>query len=309
MNRLGRSAPGGGALWVVLSGLGLLAGCSSRAPVVPSTPDARQPLIDQLLQFDETLVSAAETAQARAVFEDHVDRLASCATENCALDSLLGRDGFATDRAMAAPLANTASYALAEGRGSCAALVAVVLAVASERHLALEAVVFRDHVVLASATDPAVHYEVLDGGRVLEPQELAVYEPPPGGPVRVDAERYLPYYLDNLAARLAEAGRDDEADRFFIDALALAPDASRLNYNYGTFLLGRERDREALAYLDRAIELGWADADAWVNRGVALWHLDRGEEARTSFENALDLDPTDRDARLNLRKIAEAAHP
>jgi Flp pilus assembly protein TadD len=43
-----------------------------------------------------------------------------------------------------------------------------------------------------------------------------------------------------------------------------------------------------------------------VNRGVALWNLDRSGEARTSFETALELEPTNRDARLNLKKIADA---
>lgn len=287
----------------------MVAACSSRARVVPSTPAERQPLIDRLLLFDATLVTPAETAKARAAFNGHIERLASCATEDCVLEALLGNGGFSTDRAMAAPRANTATYALAEGRGSCAALVAVVLAVASEQHLALEAVVFRDHVVLASATNPTVHYEVLEGGRVLEARELANYASPPGGPVRVDADGYLPLYLDNLAARLAEAGKNDEAHGLFQEVLALAPDTARVNYNYGTFLLGRKRPRDALTYLDRAIELGWADADAWVNHGVALWQLNRGEEARASFETALELDPTNRDARQNLRKIGDFEAP
>jgi tetratricopeptide (TPR) repeat protein len=264
-------------------------------------------LIDQLLRFDASLVTDAETAQARAAFDGYVERVASCTDVSCVVETLLADGSLSTDRAMVAPRANTASYALVEGRGSCAALVAVVLAVASERRpLALDAVVFRDHVVLASTVDREVYYEVLDGGRVLEPPELAEYTPPPGGPVRVDAEGYLPYYVDNLAARLAEAGRDDEADGFFRESLALVPDTARVNYNYGTFLLRRQRDVDALAHLDRAIELGWADADAWVNRGVALWNLDRSGEARTSFETALELEPTNRDARLNLKKIADA---
>jgi len=100
----------------------------------------------------------------------------------------------------------------------------------------------------------------------------------------------LPYYPNNLAAQLAESEEVEKADAFFRTALELAPDAACLNYNYGTFLVKQLRDAEALAHLDRAIHAGWDDADAWVNRGVALSRLDRGQEARESFETAVLVD-------------------
>jgi hypothetical protein len=36
---------------------------------------------------------------------------------------------------------------------------------------------------------------------------------PPDGPVRVQGSEYPPYYLDNLTARLAEAGEIESADQ------------------------------------------------------------------------------------------------
>ena len=115
--------------------------------------------------------------------------------------------------------------------------------------------------------------------------------PPSGKPIRVSAEGFLPYYLDNLAARLVDAGQRDEAERALQQGLSLAPKAGRLHYNYGTLLLNSERFGEAERQLRLAIRYGWDDADAWVNRGVALWKLGKTTKAEDCFETALKKDP------------------
>ena len=150
--------------------------------------------------------------------------------------------------------------------------MAVLIAFGDRLQVPFTAIVLREHVLLGSATDPAVAYEVLDRGRVVGLSELHHYGPmPPGGAVHVAGADFLPYYLDNLAARLAEAGDVAAAERTFRDAVSIAPKVARVRYNLGTFLVQRERYREAERELTRAIDRGWKDADAYVNRGVSRW--------------------------------------
>ena len=51
-------------------------------------------------------------------------------------------------------------------------------------------------------------------------------------------------------------------------------------------------------------EVDGGDAQTWNNRGVCLWKLERADEARSCFENALKLDPQDEDAQFNLQNLA-----
>lgn len=227
--------------------------------------------------------------------------------ERCYLETLLRADHLRPAADAQKPATNTLSMAIAEGRGSCAALVAVALALTEPLGDPFEAVIFRDHVLLASRAETGVYFEVLDGGRVVEEGELRRYEPhPPGGPLRVSGRDYLPYYLDNLAARLVESGDAAAADRTFRAAIVLNPKAPRIRYNYGTFLLDTGDASAALEQLDRAIHLGWKDADAFVNRGVAKWKLSRLRDARRDFRRALKLDPGNHRASTNLRRIDES---
>ena len=61
---------------------------------------------------------------------------------------------------------------------------------------------------------------------------------PTGEPVRAAGSAFLPYYLENLAARLANTGSAVEAERLLQRAIELAPESARFRYNYGTFLRG-----------------------------------------------------------------------
>jgi Tfp pilus assembly protein PilF len=126
---------------------------------------------------------------------------------------------------------------------------------------------------------------------------------PTGGPISVSGRDHPLHYPNDLPAQLAESEEVERADVFLQTALELAPNAARLDYNHGTFLVKQRRDGQAFAHLDHAIERGWDEADARVNRGVALSRLDRTDEARGSFERTLELDPSNKEARANLRKI------
>jgi Flp pilus assembly protein TadD len=68
-------------------------------------------------------------------------------------------------------------------------------------------------------------------------------------------------------------------------------------------VFGQEQYTEAEYCFRRANELEADDAQTWNNRGVCLWKLERIDEARTCFTNALQLDPSDEDAKFNLARI------
>jgi len=89
----------------------------------------------------------------------------------------------------------------------------------------------------------------------------------------------------------------------FREAIHIAPKVARFRYNLGTFLVHRERYKEADHELARAIRLGWKDADAYVNRAVARWKVGKLGPARRDFEEALRLEPGNRDAVANLRLL------
>lgn len=117
-----------------------------------------------------------------------------------------------------------------------AALIALALALALTEDLGdpFEAMVLREHVMLGLNASPEVLYEVLERGRELSDSDLSRHEPyPPGGPTRESGAVYLPYYLDNLAARFAEAGDAEAAEGIFLKALELGPQAVRVYFSYG----------------------------------------------------------------------------
>jgi len=77
----------------------------------------------------------------------------------------------------------------------------VLLTLGDQLRIPLTAIVLREHVLLGSATDPGLAYEVLDRGRSVRLTEIPRYGLlPPVGLVHVSGSEFLPYYLDNLAA-------------------------------------------------------------------------------------------------------------
>ena len=277
-----------------------------------SSLDSRKPLIDSLLDLDREY-AVTETRSPRPFLEAHAQRVHACGTPRveiveqwfrCALDALLGVDGLKPSPDPNSLVANSATSALSSHEGSCAALVAAVLALTEPFGEPFDAAVLRDHVVLGLRSAPGVYFEVLEGGRQLNNLDLRRHRMPPGGkPTRVLGHEYLAYYLDNLAARLADGGDTAKAERALVKALEIAPKSGRVHYNYGTLLLRTERFKAAEAHLKLAIRLGWDDADAWVSRGVAVWKLGRLRGAERSFEKALAREPGNQRATSNLAAL------
>ena len=65
------------------------------------------------------------------------------------------------------------------------------------------------------------------------------------------------------------------------------------------------RYMEAIAAIDRAIEIDPSDGSAWMHRGFLFLRLDRRREALASFERAIALDPGNDYARFCRTETAE----
>ncbi|NES23130.1 MAG: tetratricopeptide repeat protein [Symploca sp. SIO3E6] len=82
-------------------------------------------------------------------------------------------------------------------------------------------------------------------------------------------------------------------------ALELKPDKHGAWYNRGIALYKLERYEEAIASYDRALEFNPDYDGIWNNRGIALKDLGRYEEAIASYDQAIELNPDDNTARYN----------
>jgi predicted O-linked N-acetylglucosamine transferase (SPINDLY family) len=117
--------------------------------------------------------------------------------------------------------------------------------------------------------------------------------------------------LNDLAIKLAQAGRDDEALACFGRALAADPRNALAYANRAVLLanLGRREDSLADAQASLAIDAG--NAAAWNTRGRVLAELGRIAEAAASFDRALALQPALLEARFNrasaLRELGRTA--
>jgi tetratricopeptide (TPR) repeat protein len=89
----------------------------------------------------------------------------------------------------------------------------------------------------------------------------------------------------------AAAGDFERALTAFRASIELAPTMCD-HYNAGNMLLALNRPAEACDAFDHALACDDSYAEAWCNRGIALFRLEKGDLAIASFERALALAPT-----------------
>jgi len=69
----------------------------------------------------------------------------------------------------------------------------------------------------------------------------------------------------------------------------------------------RGRNAEALEALDRVLAANPGVADAWNNRGVVLFNMDRADEALECYDKAIELEPENMEALRNKGFVLRAA--
>ncbi len=107
------------------------------------------------------------------------------------------------------------------------------------------------------------------------------------------------YHCD-LAEAYRRSGRADLAEASACRALSLEPENAAALNNLGVALYELERFEEALGCYAQAIAINDAFAEAYNNRGNVLRMLKRREEAEESYRRALAVNPHFREAKNNL---------
>jgi tetratricopeptide (TPR) repeat protein len=93
-----------------------------------------------------------------------------------------------------------------------------------------------------------------------------------------------------------EAGRLDQAEAAYRDALRLSPGHAAVTHNLGVIAAAKGRHREAIAHFDTAIAAEPQYATAHYNRASALQALGQSREALQGFTQVCAIDPGHYDA-------------
>ncbi len=128
-------------------------------------------------------------------------------------------------------------------------------------------------------------------------------------PHRIGARRRATRQADLLTAdalRQHQAGRLDQADRLYRQALSLQPDQADSLHGLGVLALGRGQSGQAIAFIGRAVAARPEVAHYYLNLGLALCQQGHGEEARAALQVAVLRDPDDPRAQLALALALES---
>lgn len=93
--------------------------------------------------------------------------------------------------------------------------------------------------------------------------------------------------------------KEQEIDRL-LEEVAKNPQSFETQYKLGGAYHAAGHTHSALAAYNEAVKIDGKQSKAWVNRGVVLKDLGRGEDAEESFRKALEVDPNDALANINL---------
>jgi len=111
-------------------------------------------------------------------------------------------------------------------------------------------------------------------------------------------------YFNLKGLILSGLGRYDDSKKAFLSAIKLEPDFSELHNNLGLLYLKMKRIDEAVLSFQESVKKNVNNALAYVNLGKALIEVEKFDEALTAYNKALQIDPSNREAReaVNLYK-------
>jgi len=96
---------------------------------------------------------------------------------------------------------------------------------------------------------------------------------------------------------LAELGRYDDSKKTYLRALELEPEFSELHNNLGLLYLKMKKLDEAVLSFEESIKKNVNNALAYVNLGNALIELEKYDDAVSAYNRALEIDPSNQEAR------------
>lgn len=111
-------------------------------------------------------------------------------------------------------------------------------------------------------------------------------------------------YLNLKGLLLVELGRFDESQKTYTEALKLEPNLAEIHNNLGLLYLRMKKLDDAVVSFQEAVKKNVNYALAYVNLGKALIDLERFDDAIKAYSRALEIDPSNQDAReaINLYK-------
>lgn len=105
------------------------------------------------------------------------------------------------------------------------------------------------------------------------------------------------------AARHQQAGRLDQAERLYREALAREPDNVEVAHLLGVLQLQRDRVEQALEILEQVAGARPDDADVLASLGLAYRRAERLDEAKACFSRVISKRPDDAAAHTNLGDV------
>lgn len=97
--------------------------------------------------------------------------------------------------------------------------------------------------------------------------------------------------LNNMAMALSELGEKQEAEKYLLRVVAIAPDQVYGYTNLGFWNIEMKQYEKAIPYLDKAIAIAPNEAIPYNNRGYAKLKLGKKQDALRDINIALQLDP------------------
>lgn len=103
--------------------------------------------------------------------------------------------------------------------------------------------------------------------------------------------------------KLSDQGDHQEASKYVLRALDMAPDFALTNHAVGLILFRVGRLSRALEYYERAWKIDPKDAEIYLNMGIVAWKLDMLPAAEKFYRLCVKIDPDNLNGIINLASV------